>query len=367
MNKLKSLQTLSAIICVCLLTMGAISWLVVETLPPTEKLKNIDHRESITVDTSPVIPQAQPLANENTMATQSATPWTLLSTGDMMLGRSVNSIGARKKDFSWSLREVNPYLANFDLVVANLETPITDPCPVTDEGMIFCADASAAAALAASNIDIVTLANNHVYNHGPDGYRQTQDLLAGAGELYVNDTDILTFTREGITYGLLAYDDVTYPIDLDDWRNMITHAASQVDVLIVALHFGIEYVYTPTNRQITLAHAAIDSGAILILGNHSHWLGSVEKYHGGAIIYSHGNFVFDQEWSNETKAGLAAAWHWQGRELVGVDIYPIHITNYGLSHWAAGTTVGEQILDVFQRESSSGARLDDHVTINLTD
>lgn len=290
-------------------------------------------------------------------------PITILTTGDVMLGRSVNSIGYRRHDFGWSLAEVNSSLAPFDYVIANLETPITNPCPVTDDGMLFCADASSSIALAASNIDLVTLANNHIYNHGTEGYAQTRQLLTAAGEDFVGAGELFTFERANTTFGVIAYDDVSFPIELPEWHSMIASAAAQVDALLVAVHFGVEYRYQPTDRQIELAHAAIDAGARLVIGNHSHWLGTVERYGDGAIIYSHGNFVFDQEWSSETKAGLAAAWTLKDGRVQKVSIYPIHITNYGLSHWAAGTPIGDQILTTFMSESGIGEKVADHVEI----
>jgi len=290
-------------------------------------------------------------------------PVTILTVGDMMLGRSVNTIGYRKRNYFWSLEEVNDQLAPFSLVIANLETPIIYDCPRRDDGMIFCADASSSEAIAASNIDLVTLANNHIYNYGIDGYRQTRALLAQAGQDFVGRDELYRVTLAGTDYGVIAHDDVSFPVDLEIWKEYVASQSAQVDTLLVALHFGEEYRYQPTARQVALARASIDAGATLVIGNHSHWLGTVEKYGSGAIIYSHGNFVFDQEWSRETKSGLAAAWTFAGGQLTSVSIYPIFITHYGLAHWAAGTSEGEQILDRFLAETGLGERVGDHVEI----
>ncbi len=73
----------------------------------------------------------------------------------------------------------------------------------------------------------------------------------------------------------------------------VSDASAQADVVIVMLHFGNEYATTPTSKQRELAHAAIDAGALLVVGSHPHLLQEVEEYGGGLIAYSLGNFVFD--------------------------------------------------------------------------
>ena len=68
--------------------------------------------------------------------------------------------------------------------------------------------------------------------------------------------------------------------------------------MVVLLHSGIEVtpavIPNVTSNQQAEAHAAIDAGAALVLGSHPHILQPIERYHGGLIAYSLGNFVFDQ-------------------------------------------------------------------------
>jgi poly-gamma-glutamate synthesis protein (capsule biosynthesis protein) len=70
------------------------------------------------------------------------------------------------------------------------------------------------------------------------------------------------------------------------------------------MHFGDEYQKKANSEQKYFAHLAIDSGADLVIGHHSHIVGEVEKYKGKYIFYSLGNFVFDQKFSKETMEGL---------------------------------------------------------------
>jgi poly-gamma-glutamate synthesis protein (capsule biosynthesis protein) len=69
-------------------------------------------------------------------------------------------------------------------------------------------------------------------------------------------------------------------------------------------HWGAEYLATPEPGQVELAHAAIDAGADLVVGNHAHWPKGIEMYGGKPIFYGTGNFLFDQSWSEETSTGI---------------------------------------------------------------
>jgi poly-gamma-glutamate synthesis protein (capsule biosynthesis protein) len=80
----------------------------------------------------------------------------------------------------------------------------------------------------------------------------------------------------------------------------------------------------------------------------------VEFYGDGAIIYAHGNFVFDQMWSEETRQGVVAGWTFDREKLRRVEIYPIYITDYGKANWVQGTAKGEQILQKMREISGVG-------------
>ena len=85
------------------------------------------------------------------------------------------------------------------------------------------------------------------------------------------------------------------------------------DVVIVFPHWGTEYDPTPFAGQKTLAEAAIDAGADLVIGNHAHWAGAMEVYKGKPIWYALGNFVFDQTWSEPTMEGITLELTFRGK------------------------------------------------------
>jgi poly-gamma-glutamate synthesis protein (capsule biosynthesis protein) len=87
-------------------------------------------------------------------------------------------------------------------------------------------------------------------------------------------------------------------------REDIRRLRPTVDLVVVMPHWGVEYLATPELGQVELAHAAIDAGADLVVGNHAHWPKGIEMYGGKPIFYGTGNFLFDQSWSEETSTGI---------------------------------------------------------------
>jgi poly-gamma-glutamate capsule biosynthesis protein CapA/YwtB (metallophosphatase superfamily) len=85
---------------------------------------------------------------------------------------------------------------------------------------------------------------------------------------------------------------------LNDILEDVRAVRQQVDLVVVSLHWGVEYVDQPSKAQREMAHRLIDEGVDLILGHHPHWLQGLEVYHDKLIAYSLGNFIFDQNCLN---------------------------------------------------------------------
>jgi poly-gamma-glutamate capsule biosynthesis protein CapA/YwtB (metallophosphatase superfamily) len=259
---------------------------------------------------------------------------TMIATGDVIPARSVNTRMRAKQDFRWPFANTHELLSSADLTVINLETPLMKDCVPTDEGMIFCGDARATQGLVYAGVDVATLGNNHIGNHFVQGIHETKELLSSHGIVPVaeghREVDV-----KGVRFAFLAYNDIGAPEEGVPWADLgtvmqdIAHARTRADVVIVAYHWGVEYVRMPHIRQKELAYASIDAGADIVLGNHPHWIQPVELYNGKFIIYAHGNFVFDQMWSEETKHGVVGRYTFYKKQLVDVQYIPVYIEDYG--------------------------------------
>jgi len=255
-------------------------------------------------------------------------PVTLIAVGDIMLGRSVNAKMRKLNDFHYPFLKTADFLKSADLTFANLESPFYDGCPTTNTGMIFCADSRAIEGLVFAGIDVVNLANNHLRNYGETGMKKTVELLNknNVSIIGLNDNLVQKEIR-GTKFGFLGFD-LTSGYQEEKMIKTVQENSLRVDVLIVSFHWGAEYAKEPTEKQVELAHKTIDAGAALILGHHPHVIQRVEDYHGAKIVYSLGNFIFDQPWSEATKRGLVGIFTFQGKKLINSEFKEVYIKDY---------------------------------------
>ncbi len=261
---------------------------------------------------------------------------TVIATGDVIPARytdvTIRSLG---DDFLYPVAATKDITAAADLTVINLEAPLIQGCPYHDSGFTFCGRPGFVAALQAAGVDVATLENNHIGNYGPDAIAETEQGLT-AGGIATADRDTLAVREvRGLRFGFLAFNGVGEAVDRPAMAAQIQAARPQVDVLAVAFHWGAEYVSLPQTAggvapddPVEIAHLAVDAGADLVIGNHPHWVQAVELYKGKLIAYAHGNFIFDQMWSYETRVGVIGRYTFYDRVLVRAEFIPTLIENY---------------------------------------
>ena len=244
----------------------------------------------------------------------------LMAVGDVMLARLTGEL-IQSDGSEAPFTQVTDVFHTADWVVANLECAITDTDIPANKRYTFAAPLQSAVSLAAAGINVVNLSNNHSLDYGLTGLADTLEALQlnqvhtfGIGIDAVEARSPLILEKNGLTIALLGYTDVpiekssyfdtrswiaddSHPglawADLADVQADVASARHQADVVIVYFHYGIENLDHATRTQHQLAAGAIDAGASLILGAHSHRLQEIEHYKGGLIVYSLGNFVFD--------------------------------------------------------------------------
>jgi len=261
---------------------------------------------------------------------------TLLATGDVIPGRSVNmQIIAHGNDFFYPFEATAQLLDDADVTVMNLEAPLIEGCPPTREGIVFCGQPGFAGAMAAASVDVVTLENNHIGNYGSEGISATRQVLQANGMECVDRYTSVVREVRGVRFAFLAFNGVGESFDRESIASRVREADAQADVVVVAFHWGAEYVSIPQSapgiapdEPVEIAHLAVDAGADLVLGNHPHWVQALELYGGKLIVYAHGNFILDQMWSYETTIGVLGRYTFYGSELVDVDLIPTRIVDY---------------------------------------
>ena len=286
---------------------------------------------------------------------------------DIILGRGVNNKMVAYNDYLYPFRKVRNEFMSADWRVANLECTITDLLqpPADPYTFTFITARRAVDGLVYAGIQTVSLANNHSDNGGAESFVDMIHTLhehnittCGGGNNLTEARQPVIQTVKGTRVALLAYNEIPpggpyadvnspgiAPVDLKTLPQDIAAARKQADVVIPFFHWGIEYTKDPTTMQQQAAHLAIDSGADMVLGSHPHWIQAIESYKGRLIIYSLGNFIFDQDWSRETLEGCMLHLYWRGTTLASIRFVP-----YLIEDRCQPNIISQaQAVDIFER------------------
>lgn len=253
-------------------------------------------------------------------------PITLMFVGDIMFDRGtewmVNKHG--KGDFKFLFLKIADDLNKADILFGNLESIISDKGTKVGSIHSFRADSKAIQGLTFAGFDILSVANNHIFDYGreamEDSFKRLKEAnidYAGGGfnekEAHssmikeVSDTKIafLAYNNLGSKHWKAEGDRSGIAwLEKERLAEDIREAKRYADIIIVSMHFGQEYQSKSNSEQKFFAHLAIDSGTDLVVGHHPHVVQEVEEYKEGYIAYSLGNFIFDQGFSKETMQGL---------------------------------------------------------------
>lgn len=195
-------------------------------------------------------------------------------------------------DYGYFLRKVKPYFENDDLTIVNLEGTLTERGSREDKTFAFRGKPEYTKILTEGSVESVTLANNHSRDYGDVSFEDTKKYLDDAGIVWFENLNTRVVEENGIKIGLVGLYALNGTAEGNLPKAMEQVKADGAEIIIVQIHWGIEGENYPTAEQISLAHAAIDSGADLVIGHHPHVLQGLERYKGKMIAYSLGNFCF---------------------------------------------------------------------------
>lgn len=253
---------------------------------------------------------------------------TILFVGDIMLGRGVETY-RKKYGEDYPFEKISSFLETFDIVFANLEGPIvTNHRKTPDWNTNFSFDSSVAKLLKKHSINIVSLANNHTLDRGAQGFEDTRKYLSEVGiesmghPKEAREQYVLSKNINGLKMVFLGFQTVIGKWPEEEAYNFVEKEAQDKDsFIIVTMHFGTEYQGKANKTQEKIAHEFIDRGADLIIGHHPHVVQNIEKYQDRLIVYSLGNFIFDQWFSKETQEGLGVELELK-EETANYHLYP---------------------------------------------
>ena len=269
---------------------------------------------------------------------------TISCTGDFTIGGDSrkrknifeDELKAQGGDINFTMVNTRDIFLEDDMTLVNFEGTLTEsdyvPSNKRENQFLFSAPPSYVSMLSDNGIEAVSLENNHIMDHGEEVYEETQQVLEDAGIVWSNSEHIGVYEVKGIQIAMLSY----LCIDRYDklWDKVpadIAAAKANYPLVIVSFHWGNELDYSPTNNQIRMGRLAVDAGADLVIGHHSHRMNPIEQYKGVYICYSLGNFCF----SGNSKPSDMSSYIFQTRFRVkdgqctsrGFRIIPIRISS----------------------------------------
>lgn len=217
-------------------------------------------------------------------------------------------------NFSDVFSDIVPITSESDYNIINLEAPIVsgEGIPIIKNGPNLKTNALAIDALKWAGFNCVTLANNHFYDYGEKGVRDTLTACrercidyVGAGLNLAEASQTLYKEIHGKTFGIINCCEHEYsiatensggsnPINPIQQYHAISEAKKHADHVIVICHGGIEYFQYPTSRMIEWYRFFIDVGADAVINHHQHCYSGYEIYKGKPIFYGLGNLCFDR-------------------------------------------------------------------------
>jgi poly-gamma-glutamate synthesis protein (capsule biosynthesis protein) len=274
---------------------------------------------------------------------------------------------------------IAPTLSAADVAMVNLETAIATGGAPDPKNYNFRAPPTAFEALRSAGVDVVTMANNHGRDFGPEGLAetlaakaQTPLVVLGIGANATEAYKPWLTTVKGQRLAFFAATDVLDDWLIDAWTATDTQAGlastkgaavdrliagiratrPEADTIVVDLHWGVEGSSCPSPRQQELAKQLIDAGADIVVGSHSHRVETAGRLGGALVDYGLGNFAFYNESGQSGVTGVLRVTV-TGRDIDGYEWLPARISG-GIPHLLTGSAAAADDAAFASRRACAG-------------
>ena len=295
---------------------------------------------------------------------------TLLFTGVIVPARCVQSAIDWRRDANYIYDEVQETISNAGLAVGTLNTTLSDLSTHTGciETYVLVSDSRSASAAASAGFDVMSVATNHIKNCAGascaddynrafldtlDNLRANNIIPVGAGLNQAEALQPVVVEVQGVRFGIvslgmvepMAFAGADSPgiaeLTEDNLRNAISAAREVSDIVIAMPHWGPEDTSEPNSYQLHFAQLAVEAGADVVVGNHTHVVQAIQQINSIDVFYGLGNFVFDQTWDLAHQQGVMLLLHFSGTDYTGYDLIPTHVDGDGTVHIAGPDEAAE--------------------------
>lgn len=268
----------------------------------------------------------------------------ILFVGDINLGEYYPSIGNGPGTFAetnYLFSEVQSIIDECDFCVGNLEASITSKgwSSNNPEDLILKVKPSVAGQLKKAKFKVLQVANNHAIQHGDESFNESLKIL---DDLKINPVGLksqklVRVSANDVSIGFLAASDVpdntyrdqdTYQKINEEFSRLVKESVSEVDHLVVMLHWGLEESPVPLPYQREYAKQLKEMGVSVIIGSHPHIFYEISKVNGFMSAYSLGNFIFDLCWDERLSRSGALQIEFSKNSISG-KVWPISLKKNG--------------------------------------
>lgn len=285
-------------------------------------------------------PKPMPTASEKSATKTSVAPSyaILRAVGDDIIYNTIywqaqkRTGKAGQYNFAPVYEHVAADIANADIAMVNQETPLASKVAAVSSYPQFNSPTAVGDELVSMGFDVINHANNHVLDQGEKGLLATLSYWSEKPNIVVTGIradktkaeDIPVVMKNGIKFAFLGYTQMTnglslpkdssasiyYTSDEMTMKKQITEAKAKADVVVISVHWGVEYTNKPNESQKKLAKKMSDWGADIIIGTHPHVIQPVETItakdgHQTLVYYSLGNFLAHQNTIDTMLGGMA--------------------------------------------------------------
>jgi hypothetical protein len=250
--------------------------------------------------------------------------------------------------------EVEDVLDRADLVVGNLEGQLTRHDQPVVGKLCLRSSPQAADILKSWHVDVVSIANNHIFDHGWRGFEETCRALDESGILYLGAGENLAAASKpllldvrSIRIGFLACSERSFhtaacaaedshgfaPLDEALMISQVKDLVKRTDLVIVQPHWGLCNYILPLPQHVALAKKLLAAGAAAVIGHHSHTVQGVDRRDDGVIAYNLGNFVFAADYRFHGRPPLLTKENLKGAMLI------LHLKEGSISNYEMFFTV----------------------------
>lgn len=265
------------------------------------------------------------------LARLEASPRNIIFVGDVLLARNVEhlmNIKGRSYPFeglSFSEISKNKY------VVGNFEAAVPAKHTQTPTNQIkFSVSENFLPPLKEAGFTHLSLANNHSYDFGHDGFLNTKTaldenrLVTFGSEVSLDYGSVTLLPIRDFNVALIGIHNLTDNFNDSDLNEVVDYAKQLSDFQVAYVHWGLEYSQKSSSKQRKLAEKLVRAGVDLIIGHHPHVVQEIDIIQGVPVLYSLGNYIFDQYFSDPVQSGLLIDLSFE--EGVVVNLHPVSST-----------------------------------------